>query len=151
MEEELDPARHCDAPAERGSEAPVTGRLERRAVERGRDPSNQRHAGDVAFDVDLDVHSDVATRTAAGGRCWVDWLLLLEHGRRFYGRDRRSRVLSARDSRRADEHAQSGYVARAMGDLASKQERTQTRDLDNETSSDEPGWTGQATAMPRRA
>src|SRR5581483_6244993 len=82
MEPELDPARHSDAGAERGTEAPVAGCLECRAVEWRCDPSNQGDTRDISLVVDVDVHPHVAAGTPGSARR-VRRLLLFQHGRRF--------------------------------------------------------------------
>ena len=61
----------------------MTPGLERGPIERRRDTPNERDARDVSRAIDLNVHSDIATRTAPDSPGRINRLLLLQHSRRL--------------------------------------------------------------------
>ena len=98
MEEELDSARHRDAPAERRPKPPAACRLERGAIEGRRHAAGESDAGDVSCRVDLNAHGHVSTRVTRRDVRGIGRLLLLEHGWWLdHRRRRRLRVLRPSD------------------------------------------------------
>ena len=136
MEEQLDPARHRDARAQRRSKSPVAGRLERGSIERWRHAARESHAGHVSIPVDLDLDGNVSARAVGIAGRWVRRLLLFKHGRRLERRG--GRVLSPSDGlegkqeRNTERNRRPAGVSRkeraAMRWAMQRQQRTSLRD-----------------------
>jgi hypothetical protein len=79
VEEELNSARHSDTTTEGRPKAPVAGCLDCGSVEKRCHTMGQPHARNVSLAIYVNVHRDVAARTAGGSLLWVRRLLLFQH------------------------------------------------------------------------
>ena len=109
MKQELDAARDCYASSEGWPETPAARGLHSDTIKRWCDTADEGNTRDVADDVYVDVHGDVAVEPGADGGPGVLRLPLLVNGGRLErSRGWRSQLLRARQDGCADERAGTG-------------------------------------------